>query len=278
MNAWGFDLPYHARTQHHDKGDYVVGALSPISILPQTAPPTAHPDPSMVRQTQSGGLLMDVRPATSHSESHPSIFDDSTHLPASHGCRVTKESPMSMKNLHDVFVDLLKDTYHAEKQLVSALPKMAKASTSESLRSAFESHLKETKGHVERLEQAFEMIEMKPVGKVCHGMMGLVEEGKEVIEEKDGSDPSAIDAALIAAAQKVEHYEIVAYGTLTTFADTLGLTKVSALLKKSLAEEGKADQKLTSIAEGAVNREAAAAGSENGRVKTPTAAGAAKRR
>jgi ferritin-like metal-binding protein YciE len=189
---------------------------------------------------------------------------------------------MPVHNLHDVLVDLLKDTYHAEKQLIKALPKMAKAATSEELRSAFESHLTETEGHVERLEQAFAMLEMKPAAKVCHGMMGLVEEGTEVIDEKPGSDPASIDAALIAAAQKVEHYEIVAYGTLTIFAETLGLMKVSALLKKSLAEEENADQKLTNIAEGSVNRDAAEAGEDDDasgetNKKAPASAGGKRR-
>ncbi len=167
---------------------------------------------------------------------------------------------MSMDNLHDVLVDLLKDTYHAEKQLVKALPKMAKAANSDDLRSAFEDHLQQTEGHVDRLEQAFAMLEMKPSAKVCHGMMGLVEEGGEVIKEKSAGAPSAIDAALIAAAQKVEHYEICAYGTLATYAETLGLNDLAEVFKATLSEEEAADDKLSDIAEGSVNAEAAQAG------------------
>ena len=164
-----------------------------------------------------------------------------------------------MNNLHDVMVDLVKDLYHAEKQLVKALPRMAKAATSQDLRTAFEDHLEETEGHVDRLEQVFGALQMKPTTKVCHGMMGLVEEGKEVIEEKSKSTPEAIDAALIAAAQKVEHYEITAYGTLATFAETLGLDDVASLLKETLNEEETADQKLSDLAEGSINAQAASA-------------------
>jgi len=164
---------------------------------------------------------------------------------------------MVMNNLHDVLVDLVKDTYHAEKQLLKALPQMAKAATSEDLRAAFEDHLGETEGHVERLEQVFAALEMKPSAKVCHGMMGLVEEGKEVIGEKSGANPAALDAALIAAAQKVEHYEIVAYGTMATFAEVLGLTDIASLFKQTLDEEETTDDKLSELAEGSINAEAA---------------------
>jgi ferritin-like metal-binding protein YciE len=167
---------------------------------------------------------------------------------------------MTMNNLHDVLVDLLKDTYHAEKQLIKALPQMAKAASSDDLRTAFEGHLKETEGHVDRLEQAFAMLEMKPSAKPCHGMMGLVEEGKEVIGHKKSGHDAAIDAALIAAAQKVEHYEITAYGTMVTFAETLGLTDLAELLGQTLDEEESADEKLTGIAEESINAEAAHAG------------------
>jgi ferritin-like metal-binding protein YciE len=170
---------------------------------------------------------------------------------------------MPMNGLRDVLVDMIKDLYHAEKQLVKALPKMAKAATSEDLRTAFEDHLEETEGHVKRLEKAFAALEMKPAAKVCHGMLGLVEEGKEVIEEKRGSNPAAIDAALIAAAQKVEHYEITAYGTLATFAETLGLDEVASLLKETLDEEEAADETLSELAEGSINDDAANAGSDN---------------
>ncbi len=164
---------------------------------------------------------------------------------------------MPMNSLHDVMIDMLKDTYHAEKQLVGALPKMARAAASDDLRSAFEAHLEETRGHVARLEEAFAVLEMKPAAKLCHGMKGLIDEGKEVIDEKKESAPAAIDAALIAAAQKVEHYEISAYGTLATFAETLGLAEVAEIFKSILDEEEATDEKLSELAKGSVNAEAA---------------------
>lgn len=185
---------------------------------------------------------------------------------------------MAMNDLRDVMVDLVKDLYHAEKQLVSALPKMAKAAASEQLRTAFEEHLEETRGHVERLEQVFAALEIKPSAKMCHGMKGLVEEGKEVIEERREGHPAAIDAALIAAAQKVEHYEITAYGTLATFADTLGLKDVGNLLKQTLDEEEAADKKLTGLAKGSVNGMAAGASEEEEQTPAPKRGARAKSR
>jgi ferritin-like metal-binding protein YciE len=170
---------------------------------------------------------------------------------------------MAMTNLRDVLEDLMKDTYHAEKQLTKALPKMAKAATSKELRSAFEDHLRETEGHVDRLEEAFALLEMKPTAKPCHGMMGLVEEGEEVIKEKSEGEPAAIDAALIAAAQKVEHYEICAYGTLATFAEQLGLDDLADVFKATLNEEEAADETLNEIAEGSINADAAQAGEDD---------------
>ncbi len=169
---------------------------------------------------------------------------------------------MAMNDLHDVFVDMLKDVYHAEKQLVRALPKMAKGASSSELSSAFEKHLEVTEGQVERIEDIFRELEMQPKTKVCHGMMGLVEEGKEVLEEAKDGNPSAIDAALIAAAQKVEHYEISAYGSLKAFAETLGLDRVAELLQESLTEEEEADEELSGLAEDSVNDAAAQAGEE----------------
>lgn len=156
---------------------------------------------------------------------------------------------MATSNLHEVLIDMLKDTYNAEKQLVAALPKMAKAANSEELRGAFESHLEETREHVARLEQAFSLLELKPTGKTCHAMKGLVEEGKEVIEEADDESPCTSDAALIAAAQKVEHYEIAAYGTMVAYAKAMGHDEVVSILQATLDEEKTADQSLTGIAE-----------------------------
>jgi ferritin-like metal-binding protein YciE len=164
---------------------------------------------------------------------------------------------MVINNLHDVLLDTIKDLYHAEKQLVKALPKMAKAANSRELRSAIQEHLDVTEGHVQRLEQVFQELDMSPKAKVCHGMLGIVDEGKEVLEEKADGNPSAIDAALIAAAQKVEHYEIASYGSARTFAQTLGLSRVAELLQETLNEEEETDAKLTQIAESMVNEAAA---------------------
>ncbi|MCC6678434.1 MAG: ferritin-like domain-containing protein [Phycisphaerales bacterium] len=164
---------------------------------------------------------------------------------------------MSMESLKEVMVDLLRDLYHAEKQLVAALPKLEKAASSRELKTAFADHLKQTREHVRRLESAFAALELKPSAKLCHGMKGLVEEGKEVISEKRSGNPDAVDAALIAAAQKVEHYEITAYGTLATFATQLGREDVADLFKQTLGEEETADKLLSEIAEGAINARAA---------------------
>ena len=167
---------------------------------------------------------------------------------------------MSLDSLQALFLNELKDVYHAEKQLLRALPRMAKAAESPDLQEAFTSHLKETEGHVKRLERIFKDLGEAARGKRCKGMEGLVEEGKEVLEE-DGEGP-VIDAALISAAQRVEHYEIAAYGCLRTYAQLLGLDNAVELLAQTLAEEEAADEKLTSIGERGVNAEAAAVGGE----------------
>ena len=159
------------------------------------------------------------------------------------------------KDLGDLFLDTLKDVYHAEKQLVRALPKMAKAAQSAELRQAFENHLRETEGQAKRLERIFEMSGERPKAKPCHGMMGLVEEGAEVMDDFKGSD--ALDAGLIAAAQAVEHYEIARYGTLKAWAEQHGMQDVARLLDQTLAEEKKADQLLNQLAERDANRRAA---------------------
>jgi ferritin-like metal-binding protein YciE len=166
--------------------------------------------------------------------------------------------------MHELLVDEIKDLYSAENQLVKALPKMAKNAQSPELRRAFEQHLKETEGHVRRLEQVAERLEAKPRGKKCMGMEGLIEEGKEVLQE--GEDPSVIDAGLIGAAQKVEHYEMAAYGTARTHARHLGYAEVARTLQMTLDEEGEANKKLTAIAESSVNQRAASKqGNGNGR-------------
>ena len=167
---------------------------------------------------------------------------------------------MSLDTLESLFLDQLKDMLHAEKQLVRALPRMAKAASSPELEAAFTKHLKETQGQVQRLERVFRELGENPRTKVCRGMAGLVEEGKEILEE-DGED-AVIDAALIAAAQRVEHYEIAAYGCLVTYAELLGQDRAVRLLQENLAEEEAADQKLTQLAEGGINQEAQTVGAD----------------
>jgi ferritin-like metal-binding protein YciE len=166
-----------------------------------------------------------------------------------------EECTVSLDSLNDLFIDELRDVLSAEKQLVKALPKMAKASTSAELRQGFETHLAETVNHVERLKQVFESIDETARAKTCKAMEGLIEEGSEIIKEE--ADPEVKDAALIAAAQKVEHYEIAAYGTLVTWANLLGHEQASELLAQTLEEEKATDQKLTELAETTVNESAA---------------------
>lgn len=152
-----------------------------------------------------------------------------------------------LKSLEDFFIEELKDLYSAEKQILKALPKMVKKATSEELKDAFQNHLEETENHVTRLEQIGKKIGKGLTGKKCKAMEGLLEEGKEVMEED--AEPAVMDAALIAAAQKVEHYEIASYGCARTYAKLLGDTDSEELLQETLDEEGNADKTLTSIAE-----------------------------
>lgn len=163
---------------------------------------------------------------------------------------------MSVSSMDELLVDELKDLYSAEKQITRALPKLVRATTSDKLKQAFQSHLEETQGHVERLEKAFEILGIGARGKTCHGMQGVLEEGAEVIEETEKS--SLRDAALIAAAQRVEHYEMAAYGSVREYARLLGQNEIVSLLDETLKEEKAADEKLTSIAK-SVNPDAKAA-------------------
>jgi ferritin-like metal-binding protein YciE len=156
--------------------------------------------------------------------------------------------------LQDLLVDELKDLYNAENQIIKALPRMAKAATSPELRKAFEKHLAETQRQAERLEQIGRALDVKVTGKKCKGMEGLIEEGKELLSED--LEEEALDAGLIGAAQKVEHYEIAAYGTARTHAEMLGYDKVARLLQQTLDEEGATDKKLTDLAQRVVNVEA----------------------
>jgi ferritin-like metal-binding protein YciE len=161
------------------------------------------------------------------------------------------------KNLDELFHDTLKDIYFAEKKILATLPKMAKAAQSPDLKKAFEKHHGETEGHVARLEKVFAAIDKKPQAKTCDAIVGITEEGAEIMKEYKGSP--ALDAGLLAAAQAVEHYEIARYGTLRTWAQELGLDDAVRLLDQTLDEEKKTDAALTKIAEAAVNQQAEAA-------------------
>jgi ferritin-like metal-binding protein YciE len=163
---------------------------------------------------------------------------------------------MPDKDLNELFLDTLKDIYYAEKQILKALPKMAKAANSNELQAAFEKHHEETETHLERLEKVFEMLGKPARGKKCEAIEGIIEEGKEIME--DYADTPALDAGLLAAAQAVEHYEISRYGTLKAWAEKLNLPEAIELLDQTLAEEKKTDETLTKIAQTAVNYEAAA--------------------
>jgi ferritin-like metal-binding protein YciE len=161
---------------------------------------------------------------------------------------------MKLKSLQDLFVDHLEDLYDAEARIVKALPKMAKKASSPDLQAAFHEHLEQTKGHVQRLEQVFQKLGMKTKSKTCQATKGLIEEGEEIIGES--GTPEVMDAGLIAAAQKVEHYEMAAYGTARTWAEQLGHRDVVGLLSQTLEEEKETDQKLTRLAERGVNAHA----------------------
>jgi ferritin-like metal-binding protein YciE len=168
---------------------------------------------------------------------------------------VIKEMDMELNTLQDLFIDVLKDTYDAEHQITKALPKMAKAASTPELKAAFEDHLLQTETHISRLEQVFEGQGKKATRKSCKGMKGLLEEGSELI--KEDAEPSVLDAGLIAAAQKVEHYEISAYGTLIAYANLLGANDAVGLFQQTLDEEKQTDKNLTELAESSINIEAA---------------------
>jgi ferritin-like metal-binding protein YciE len=161
----------------------------------------------------------------------------------------------AMKSLEDLFINLLKDIYYAEKRILKALPKMAKKADSNELRQAFQHHLTETEGQVARLEQVFALCELKPAGKTCPAIKGIIEEGEE--DMKEAKDPDVLDAGMIADAQAVEHYEIARYGTMIAWAKQLGMNEAASLLQETLDQEYNADRLLTELAEGRLNRQAA---------------------
>ena len=168
---------------------------------------------------------------------------------------------MATGTLRDAFVDELRDSYDSEKQLIKALKKMAKAAKADELRTAFETHLEETQGQVERLEQVFGLLDEKVKGKHCDGIAGIIEEGSSVMEED--FDDATMNACLIASGQRAEHYEMAAYGTLVAWARVLGLDDAADLLQQTLDEEKAADEKLSSLAEGGINEDAAGSGSDD---------------
>jgi len=169
---------------------------------------------------------------------------------------------MKLKSLQDLMVEQLSDLYDAEKQLTKALPKMAQTASSQQLKAAFQEHLQQTENHVKRLEQVFQQLGQKPKSMTCKAMAGLVAEGDEMI--KQNAEPEVKDAGLIAAGNRVEHYEIAGYGTVRTYAQILGNREVANILQQTLDEEGAADKKLTALAESTINLEAAS-GSGAGR-------------
>jgi ferritin-like metal-binding protein YciE len=169
---------------------------------------------------------------------------------------------MQENQLKELYVEELKDLYSAENQLVKAIPKMAKAATSEDLRAGFEEHLEQTKEHVARLERIFKALNESPKGKTCQGMQGLISEGSEMIEEDP--EPEMLDAGLISAAQRVEHYEMAGYGCVATYAELLGENEAAQLLRTTLEEERETDEKLTELSK-EINVEAAEAGAEGGK-------------
>lgn len=177
-----------------------------------------------------------------------------------------------MKNLHDLFEETLRDIYYAEKAITKALPKMAKKASSQELSSAFEEHLQQTEGQIERLEQVFKILDKSPRGKKCAAIEGMIEEAEEVIKESESD--TVRDAGMLAAAQAVEHYEISRYGTLVAWAQKLGLAEAAELLEQTLDEEKETDAKLSELAESEINAEADAEDDRDTPARKPAKAGA----
>ncbi len=166
---------------------------------------------------------------------------------------------MKFNSLHDLYVAELKDLYNGEQQLIKALPKMAESASSPELRRAFEEHLEQTRRHADRLEQIFQKLDESPKGQKCKGLEGIIDEGEDMMDMTEDAPPAVCDAALIGAAQRVEHYEISAYGTARTYARRLGFEDHAQLLNETLQEEGETDKRLTSLAESYINEEAKSA-------------------
>ena len=183
---------------------------------------------------------------------------------------------MAIGTLQDAFIDELRDSYDSEKQLIKALKKMAKAAKDDDLRNAFETHLEETQGQVERLEQVFGLLDEKVKGKHCDGIAGIIEEGSSVMEED--FDDATMNACLIASGQRAEHYEMAAYGTLVAWAQAMGHTQAAKLLQQTLDEEKAADKKLSGLAEGGINQSAADATHSEDEDAEPASVGAAAKK
>src|SRR6201993_4372568 len=217
-------------------------------------PPGGHLPPRMRRRSPP----CEQASADSFGPRHLPFPEPNGHRPVSF--RSIKEQPAmaSEKNLQELFHETLKDIYFAEKKILTALPKMAKAAQSQQLKAAFEKHEGETEEHVGRLEKVFEEIDETPRGKTCDAILGIIAEGQEIMKEFKGAP--ALDAGLLAAAQAVEHYEIARYGTLKSWASKLGMKDAVKLLDQTLAEEKKTDDALTKLADTAVNAEAAEPG------------------
>jgi ferritin-like metal-binding protein YciE len=215
----------------------------------------------LVQGVESGKVnLATVGRRSPRSASRQPVASRTPAVPTAQPRAASQPSPIELRSLNDVLMEQIEDLYSAEKQLVEALPKVARAASNGELREGLEHHLEETKGHVRRLEQIFGTVGISSPSEHCEGMEGLIREGEEIVSAS--GDPAAKDAALIAAAQRVEHYEIAAYGTARTLADELGLDEAKQLLNETLDEESNADELLTRLATGGVlgsgiNREAA---------------------
>jgi ferritin-like metal-binding protein YciE len=226
---------------------------------------SSAPALTLIRLKEGGGQMLNVflflyrldtraRRAGSVSTLHDALSSKGRDGNSSATGKQLTKGNMKLDTLKKLYIEELRDVYSAENQLVKALPKMAKGASSDELKQAFETHLEQTKGHVERLEEIFEALDEKPTGKTCKAMQGLIEEGSEMLAEE--GEESVIDAGLIGAAQRVEHYEIAAYGTLRGFAELLGEEEAVELLQQTLDEEGETDKLLTDLAEDIVNPEA----------------------
>ena len=222
-----------------------------------TALPGGQPDPGVITTADAsdGDRRVHRRRSPSTGTSHEKPIHRACEARRGGNHHTRRDDMAEAGTLHDAFIDELRDTYDAEKQLTKALPKLAKAASNPKLRQAFETHLQETQGQIARLEQVFESLDEKVRGKHCDGIAGIIEEGKSIMEED--FDETTMDACLIAAGQRAEHYEMAAYGTLVAWAQAMGHTEAARLLQQTLDEEKAADKKLSALAEGGINQSAA---------------------